>query len=163
MKKARELLEMEEEIKPKREFLGTVYIMNDGKVLLTWNKKVQNYVPMGGHIDENELPCDCTVREAKEECGYDIELINGNNFKSHSIPQNFAIGLDIIKPNHHINLAYVGKIISGKQFEKSDEDTELKWFTKEDLNLMTNLFENVKEGALKALEIFNKSENKNEK
>lgn len=139
-----------------REFLGTVYVVKDGKVLLTFNKKVQNFVPLGGHTDENELPCECAIREAKEESGYDVELISGNDFKSHSIPQNFSIGLDEIKPDHHhINLAYVGKVIGGQELEESDEGTELKWFGQEEIEQMENLFENVKEGALKALEIFN--------
>ncbi len=140
-----------------REFLGTVYIVDSGKVLLTFNKKIQNYVPVGGHTDENELPCACAIREAKEELGYEIELIDGNGFQSHSIPQNFAIGLDEIKPDHHhINLAYVGKIITGEELVESDEGTELKWFTKEELEQVEDLLENVKEGALKALAIFDK-------
>ena len=144
-------------IVPTREFLGTVYIVDGEKVLLTFNKKVQNYVPVGGHTDENELPCACAIREAKEESGYDIELIDGNDFGSSQIPQNFAIGLDEIKPDHHhINLAYVGKIIAGEELAESDEGTELKWFTKEELEQLEDLFENVKEGALKALSIFDK-------
>ena len=148
---------MDDTIKPKREFLGTVYIIDNGKVLLTFNKKVQNYVPLGGHVDENELPCECAVREAKEESGYDIELIDGNDFTSSKIPQNFSIGLDIIKPDHHhINIAYIGRIIGGEELDKSDEGTELRWFTKDESEQIEDLFEDVKEGGLKALQIFDK-------
>jgi len=152
---------MEEGIIPTREFLGTVYVVDNGKVLLTFNKKIQNYVPVGGHTDDNELPCACAIREAKEESGYDIELIDGNDFQSHSIPQNFAIGLDEIElDHHHINLAYVGKIVAGEELVESDEGTELRWFTKEELEEIEDLVENVKEGALKALAIFEKHINK---
>ncbi len=148
---------IEEDIKPKREFLGTVYVVKDGKVLLTFNKKVQTYVPLGGHTDENELPCDCAIREAKEESGYDVEIINANDLKFHNVPQNLAVSLDIIKPDHHhINLAYVGKVVGGEELKESDEGTELRWFSKEELESIENLFENVKEAALKALHIFEK-------
>ncbi len=147
----------EENIKPKREFLATVYIVNERKVLLTFNKNVKNYIPLGGHIEENELPCECAVREAKEESGYDIQLININGLKNSKIPQNFAIGLDIIKPeHHHINLAYVGKILGGKEMEQSDEETELRWFSITDLET-ENLFEDVKEKALRAIKFIDEN------
>ncbi len=148
---------MTEENNPKRELLGTVYIIDGEKVLLTWNKKINQFIPVGGHTDENELPCDCAIREAKEESGYDIELIDGNNLKTLNIPQNFSMTLDIIKPDHHhINLAYVGKVVGGKLLGESDEATELRWFTKEELG-SENLLDNVREAAFMALDIFNKS------
>ena len=59
-----------------REFLSTVFVVKDNKVLMTWNKKVNNWVPIGGHIEPNELPCSSVIREAKEETGLDIELVS---------------------------------------------------------------------------------------
>jgi len=59
---------------------------------------------------------------------------------------------------------YVGKIIGGEMFEKSDEGTELRWFTKEELEKAEDLFDDVKEKAFKALEIFEKhKENSNDR
>lgn len=144
---------MPDEIKPKREFLSTVYIVRDGKVLLNMNKKLGKFVPLGGHVEENELPNETAIREAKEESGFDIELINPKAVNIRNLPPNFDIGLDIIKPDHHhINISYIGKIISGEQLKKADDDTELKWFTKEELaNLET--FENIKQSGIKAIEI----------
>lgn len=98
-----------------REFLSTVYIVRDGKVLLTFNKKIKKFIPMGGHIGENELPCDSVIREAKEESGFDIELIDLGELKVKNLPQNLDIQLDIIKPDHHhFNLSYVGKLLAEK-------------------------------------------------
>lgn len=137
-----------------REFLSTVYIVNNGKVLLTWNKKVNKFIPLGGHIDENELPCECAIREAKEESGYDIELIELGGLKIKNLPQNLDIQLDIIKPDHHhINLSYIGKIIGGEMLEESDEGTELKWFSSEEIINHPEIFENTKEKALKTIEL----------
>ncbi len=144
----------EQDIKPVREFLSTVYIVKEGRVLLTFNQKVKKFVPLGGHIDENELPCECAIREAKEESGYDIELINGNDLKNNKLLQNLGIDLDIIKQDHHhINIAYIGKIIGGKEMEQSDEETELKWFSPEEIINHAGIFENTKEKALKSIEI----------
>lgn len=145
--------------KPTREFLSTVYIIKDGKVLLTFNKKLQKFTPIGGHIEQNETPCESVVREAKEESGLNIELINPKESNNRNLPQNFDIGLDIIKPDHHhINISYIGKIIGGKQLEKSDEDTELKWFSPKELKSCDETFDNIKQAGLKALEIVNQME-----
>jgi len=34
-----------------REFLSTVYVVDGGKVLMTWNRKVRAWIPVGGHIE----------------------------------------------------------------------------------------------------------------
>ncbi|HTY43961.1 MAG TPA: DUF1653 domain-containing protein [Patescibacteria group bacterium] len=150
---------MKEQIKPTREFLSTVYIVRDGKVLLTFNSKVNKFIPLGGHIEENELPCEAVIREAKEESGYDIELINGNDLTKNKIPQNLGIGLDIIKPeHHHINIAYLGKVIGGEMLSESDEGTELRWFSPEEISNHTEIFDDTKEKALKSIEIMKKIE-----
>ena len=146
-----------ETIKPVREFLSTVYIVKDGKVLLTWNKNVNKFIPVGGHIEENELPCGSVIREAKEESGFDIELIDIGKLKNKNLPQNLDIQLDIIKPNHHhINLSYIGRVIGGEMRGESDEGTALKWFSPAEILGCSDIFENTREKALKAIEIFTK-------
>jgi len=146
---------MEQE-KPTREFISTVYIVKDGKVLLTFNKNIKKFIPLGGHIEKDELPCISVIREAKEESGFDIELINAREIKNRDLVQPSDIGLDRIKPNHHhINIVYIGKIIRGEQLKESDEGTELKWFSPEELSTCEETLENIKEEALKAIEIVN--------
>ncbi|MFA5174442.1 MAG: NUDIX domain-containing protein [Candidatus Pacearchaeota archaeon] len=143
---------MTDEINPKREFVSTVYIVKDGKVLMTFNKNINKFIPLGGHIEENELPCDSVIREAKEESGLNIELVDLGELKEKNLPQNLDIQLDVIKPDHHhINLSYIGKIIDGEMLDKSDEDTELKWFSPEEIINSEDIFENTKEKALKAI------------
>jgi len=137
-----------------KEFLSTVYVVHEGKVLLTWNKKVGKWIPLGRHIEPNELPCDSAIREAKEESGFDIELIDLRDLKIKNLTQNLDIQLDIIKPNHHhINISYIGRIIVGKMMEMSDEGTGLKWFSPSEIIESKEIFENSKEKALKAIEI----------
>ncbi|OGJ19070.1 hypothetical protein A3K73_01975 [Candidatus Pacearchaeota archaeon RBG_13_36_9] len=146
---------MEKEgIKPTREFVSTVYIVDNGKVLLNFHQFIKKFIPVGGHIEKDELPCEAAIREAKEESGLDIELIDLGKLKNRNLTQNFNIQLDDIKQGHqHINLSYIGKIIGGKQLEKSDRDTELKWFSPEDIKNSNEILDNTKELALKAIEI----------
>ncbi len=147
---------MEEEKEIIREFISTVFVIDKGKVLLTWNRKVNNWVPIGDHIEKNELPCESVIREAKEESNLDIELFSLNKKQTVNLPQPLNIHIDHIKENHkHINLTYLATIkdISEKCFEIDDEGKPLKWFSKEELENETTLIPEIKEWALEALEV----------
>ena len=134
-----------------REFISTVFIAKDGKVLLTWNKKCSIWVPIGGHIERNELPCDSVIREAKEETGLDIEIFSIKKGKSANIAQPAQINLDHVREDHkHINLMYFATVKGGQQTEKTDDGMELRWFSREDLE-KENLMPNIKEWALEAI------------
>jgi len=134
-----------------REFLSTVFVVKDGKVLMTWNNKVNNWIPIGGHIEPNELPCSSVIREAKEESGLDIKLISPNTSKTGNLVQPVHLHLDHIKEDHkHINLIYFAIVKGGTLLKESDEQTPLKWFSKEDIE-KEDLLPNIKELALEAL------------
>ena len=146
---------MGEEQVPKitKEFLATVYVVQEDKVLLTWNKKVNGFVPVGGHVDEGELPQECAIREAKEESGFDVEIISARKMEHSNLPQNLDIQVDIIKPDHHhINISFIGKIVGGEMLSESDEQTALKWFSKEEIENNTQVFPNTREKCLLALD-----------
>ncbi len=135
-----------------REFLSTVFVVSEGKVLMTWNKKVKTWIPVGGHIEPNELPCDSVIREAKEESGLDVELISPyDKSKTANLVQPAHIHLDHIKDDHkHINMIYFGFIKGGELLKESDEQTPLKWFSKEEIE-KEDLLPNIKEWALEAI------------
>ncbi len=134
-----------------REFISTVFVVKDKKVLLTWNKKCNIWIPIGGHIEPNELPCDSVIREAKEESGLDIEIVSLNKAKTANIAQPIQINLDHIKEDHkHINLMYFAKVKGGQMMKESDEGTALKWFSLEEVE-KENLLPNIKEWAIEAL------------
>lgn len=135
-----------------KEFLSTVYIVKDAKVLLTWNKKIKTWIPVGGHIDKNELPCDSVIREAKEESGLDIKLVSPfDRSKTGNLVQPVHLHLDHIKDDHkHINLIYFGVVKGGPFLKVSDEQTPNNWFSKDEIEKM-NLLPNIKEWAIEAL------------
>ncbi len=135
-----------------REFLSTVFVVQNGRVLMTWNKKANNWVPIGGHVEQNELPCDSVIREAKEESGLDIGLVSPfDKSKTANLVQPVHIHLDHIREDHkHINLIYFGTVKGGECLSLDDEGKELRWFSKEELEREA-LLENVKEWAIEAL------------
>ncbi len=137
-----------------KEFISTVFIVDNGKVLLTWNKKCNIWVPVGGHIEANELPCNSVIREAKEESGLDIELVSVNKADTANIAQPAQMNLDHVSEDHkHINLMYFAVVKGGVMMKESDEGTALKWFSKQELE-EEGLLPNIKEWAIKAIEHF---------
>lgn len=59
-----------------RHFTVSVFIVYQDKVLLHIHRKAKKILPLGGHIEKNELPEEACIREAKEESGLDISLYN---------------------------------------------------------------------------------------
>jgi len=136
-----------------REFLSTVYVVKDGRVLMTWNKKVNSWVPLGGHIEANELPCESVIREAKEESGLDVRLVSPyDQSKTANLVQPVHVHLDHIRDDHeHINLIYFGTVTGGELLGESDEQTPLRWFSKDELEKEA-LMPSIQEWALEALD-----------
>ncbi|MCC5833007.1 MAG: NUDIX domain-containing protein [Chlamydiales bacterium] len=128
-----------------REMTATVYILENEQVLLIYHKKLQKWLPPGGHIESNELPSEGAIREAKEETGLDIALIPQENiwieprWNGRSFERPYMCLLEHI-PEHnghpaheHIDLIYLGRPIGGRLKENGDETDGLKWFSLEEI------------------------------
>ena len=57
-----------------RHFTATIMVVYNNKMLLHMHKKLGLWLPVGGHIDRDELPEEAALREAKEESGLDVEI-----------------------------------------------------------------------------------------
>lgn len=96
-----------------RDFTVAVFVVHDDRVLLHFHKKLNRWLPPGGHIEPNELPDEAAVREVLEETGVACELLHGSTltFGDPTLPQQLktpaGIQLEQIGPNHqHIDLIY---------------------------------------------------------
>lgn len=121
-----------------RDFVATVYCVDKHRVLLIFHKKLNMWLPPGGHVDKDELPCKAAVREFKEETGLDVELIGKEENIGHvkKLIQPNHIQLENIKKDHqHIDLVYFGRLKDPNQIKtiQKDEVDDARWFSEKDL------------------------------
>lgn len=57
-----------------RHLTATGFVTWQDKVLLHWHRKNRLWLPFGGHIESNEDPVQCVLREVEEETGLTVEL-----------------------------------------------------------------------------------------
>jgi len=136
-------------------------VREDGKVLLTMNKNLNTWIPVGGHINPGETPEEAIKREVAEETQFDFEFLEEPEYKNDG-------NIKIIKPymiqiekvphhNQHMNFIFIGKCKSWNEKQATDENEKLRWFSKDDLLQMEGkMLENVRETALKSIELTKK-------
>jgi 8-oxo-dGTP pyrophosphatase MutT (NUDIX family) len=134
------------------------YIINNGKVLLIHHRKLNLWLPVGGHIDKDETPDEALLREIKEEVGIDAEIIGkspvpliGNAKKNLALP--FHTNLHSVGDHDHYCLFYVCSPLSQKVELKLDEVKSAEWFSKEELQ-QERVPLDVRHIALHAFEIY---------
>lgn len=137
-----------------RDFVASVYIVHEGKVLLVHHRKLGMWLPPGGHIDGIELPTETAVREAKEETGMDIEIIGDEEQYERvmTLAHPKFVQLEDIEPGHqHIDIIFFAKLKNPSQeiVFNERESNDARWFAREELDKAPEL---VQMQARKALD-----------
>ena len=98
------------------------YVINKNKVLLIQHRKLDLWLPVGGHIEKDETPDDALLREIKEEVGIDVEILNrtntpikGNTKRNLAVP--FYVNVHSVKDHDHCCLYYICRAINPEELK----------------------------------------------
>jgi 8-oxo-dGTP pyrophosphatase MutT (NUDIX family) len=126
-------------IHEKIDFTVAIFVVHDEKILLVHHRKLDKWLPLGGHIELNEDPEQAALREAKEESSLDVELI-GERPPTTSPGTRALIAprfLDIhrISETHeHIGMIYWARLKNGKLTLAPGEHHDIRWCSAEELD-----------------------------
>jgi 8-oxo-dGTP diphosphatase len=124
----------------------TTYIINDkNEFLLLFHKKLNQWVPAGGKIENDETPAEAAMRESFEETGLEICLLQTDDTPS-NMPSPYGVQLNPIKKGKidHVDFIYFAKAKNTNIKLDETEATSCKWFSLEEVQKLET-FETVKE------------------
>jgi len=141
---------------PKHVFTGTGYIVNKQrtKMLLVFHDVLKKWTAPGGHLEGDELPHECAVREVKEELGLTAAIVDCSPFikpkngGATRMPLPFCIFS--VPSGHNDNKKY----FDFRYIMEADENALLtlsevedaKWFTRKQIEALKT-FPSIKEAV----------------
>jgi 8-oxo-dGTP pyrophosphatase MutT (NUDIX family) len=158
-------------IHEKIDFTVAIFVVHEGKILLIHHRKLNAWLPLGGHIELDEDPEQAALREAKEESGLDVELLGerppttGPGTRALIAPRFLDIHR-ISDTHEHIGLIYwarpknSGEAPAGRQRSQAGADVkcateehhDIRWCSAEELDtLQPRMSEAVKWYCRKAI------------
>ncbi len=121
---------------PTRDWAATTFVVHQGKTLLLHHRKLNKWLPPGGHIDPHELPDQAAIREVEEETGLKVALLDTGAPLGpvHRLAQPLCLLLETITPSHeHIDLIYVARVLQGNVQLAVRESQGWRWYGWDDL------------------------------
>ena len=150
----------------RRHFTATAFLIDSKKrTLLLFHKRLQRWMPPGGHVSENETPEEAAKRECKEETGLDVEIIGDastdlflkNPHEGRMLKKPIAMLLENIpasaerneEAHEHMDFLYIAKLLHEDQavILAEEEGREIRWFTRSEIEALdteTEIFANVR-------------------
>lgn len=121
------------------DFTVAIFVVKDGRVLLIQHRKLNKWLPLGGHIELDEDPEIAALREAKEESGFDVELVGERPPTTEPgtralIAPRFLDIHKITDTHEHIGMIYWARPKAGSLALAEEEHHNIGWFTSEELN-----------------------------
>ncbi len=126
-------------IHEKIDFTVAIFVVHDGKVLLIHHRKLDRWLPLGGHIELEEDPEAAALREAREESGLDVELLGerppttGPGTRALMAPRFLDIHR-INETHEHIGMIYWARPRAGEVKLAASEHHAIRWAGAEELD-----------------------------
>lgn len=126
-------------IHEKIDFTVAIFVVQGGRVLVIHHRKLDRWLPLGGHIELDEDPEQAAVREAREESGLEVELVGerppttGPGTRALIAPRFLDIHR-ISTTHEHIGMIYFARVRSGDVTLATEEHHHIRWCTSEELD-----------------------------
>lgn len=126
-------------IHEKIDFTVAIFVVHDAKVLLIHHRKLDKWLPLGGHIELEEDPEQAALREAKEESGLEVELLGERPPTTEPgtralIAPRFLDIHRISATHEHIGMIYWARPKSGATTLAAAEHHDIRWCSGTDLD-----------------------------
>jgi len=144
-------------IHEKIDFTVAIFVVFQGKVLVIHHRQLDKWLPLGGHIELDEDPEQAALREAKEESGFEVELLGERPPTTEPgtralIAPRFLDIHRITKTHEHIGMIYWARPRNGTLTLAASEHHNIRWCSAEELDdLRPAMSEAVKWYCRKAL------------
>lgn len=134
-------------IHEKIDFTVAIFVVHNGKILLIHHRKLNTWLPLGGHIELDEDPEIAALREAKEESGFDVELIGDRPPTTEPgtralIAPRFLDIHRISDTHEHIGMIYWARPKSGDLALAAEEHHDIRWCSAVDLDSLVPAMSN---------------------
>src|SRR5436305_3621260 len=128
-------------IHEKIDFTVAIFVVHDRKVLLVHHRKLDKWLPLGGHIELDEDPEMAAYREAREESGLDVELVGERPPTTEPgtralIAPRFLDIHRISASHEHIGMIYWARPKTGALALAEEEHHGIRWCGKDELNAL---------------------------
>lgn len=145
-------------IHEKIDFTVAIFVVQNGKILLIHHRKLNKWLPLGGHVELDEDPEMAALREAREESGLEVELL-GERPPTTEPGTRALIAprfLDIHRINNaheHIGMIYWARPRNGSVTLADAEHHDIRWCSASELDALQPAMSNaVKWYCRKAIE-----------
>jgi 8-oxo-dGTP pyrophosphatase MutT (NUDIX family) len=123
------------------DFTVAVFVVHAGRVLLAHHRRLDRWLPLGGHIKLDEDPEQAALREVREESGLDIELLGerppttGHGTRALIAPRFLDIHR-ITDTHEHIGLIYWARPRGGELTLADAEHHQIRWLAGDELDAL---------------------------
>jgi ADP-ribose pyrophosphatase YjhB (NUDIX family) len=141
----------------KTDLVVTGFIFHEDKMLLIHHKKLNLWLPVGGHIEPNEVPDDALKREIMEETNLEVDIPQVIHLPLvHDAKRNcatpFHVNVHSVGDHEHCGFDYICITSNPKALKLNNETQAFRWLTREEFVSDSSMREDVRSIILLAFD-----------